>query len=86
MKSDLTKQEINEHIKNVFSKQSSAKEIKSAKKLAMKKRIKLGEIKKKFCKNCYSIFNSKNSEIRIKNGLKVIRCKECKQVSRYKLK
>lgn len=86
MKSDLTKQEINEHIKNIFSKESSAKEVKKAKKLAMSKRIKLGEFKKKFCKKCYSIFNSNNSEIRIKRGLKVIRCKECKSISRYKMK
>jgi len=86
MKSDLTKQEINEYIKNVFSKESSAKEIKKAKKLAMNKRIKLGEFKKKFCKKCYSMFNSNNSEIRIKKGFKVIRCKECKSISRYKLK
>ena len=86
MKSTLTKQEINEHIKNIFSKESSAKEIKKAKKLAMSKNIKLRELRKKFCKKCYSLFNSNNSEIRIKKGLKVIRCKECKFVSRYKIK
>jgi RNase P subunit RPR2 len=86
MKSDLTKQEINEYIKNIFSKESSAKEIKKAKKLAMSRNIKIKEFKKKFCKKCYSMFNSKNSEIRIKNGFKVILCKECNHISRYKLK
>jgi len=86
MKSDLTKQEINEYIKNIFSKESSAKEIKRAKKLAMSRNIKIKEFKKKFCKKCYSMFNSKNSEVRIKNGFKVILCKECNHISRYKLK
>jgi len=86
MKSDLTKQEINEYIKDIFSKESSAKEIKKAKKLAMSRNIKIKEFKKKFCKKCYSMFNSKNSKVRIKNGFKVILCKECNHISRYKLK
>ena len=86
MESDLSKKEIEEYIKNIFSKESSAKEIKKAKKLAMSRNIKLKELRKKFCKNCYALFNSKNSEIRIKKGLKVIRCRECKFVSRYKIK
>jgi RNase P subunit RPR2 len=86
MKSELTRPEIEKHLKEVFSKQSSVKEIKKAKKLAMSKRIKLGELKKKFCKKCYSIFNSNNSEVRVKKGFLVIRCKECKYVSRHKLK
>jgi len=86
MKPILTKQEINKHIKNVFSKESSAKEIKSAKKLAMSRNIKLGSLRKKFCKQCYSMFNTKNSEIRIKNGMKVILCRKCKYINRYKLK
>ena len=85
MKSHLSKQEINEYIKNVFSKQSSKEEIKKAKKLAMARNIKLGDLRKKFCKKCYSMFNSKNSEIRIKKGFKTIKCK-CGYVGRYKIK
>lgn len=85
MKSDLTKQEINEYIQDVFSKQSSAKEIKKARKLAMSRNIKLKELRKKFCKKCYIMFNSKNSEIKIKKGFKVVRCRECKNISRYKM-
>jgi RNase P subunit RPR2 len=86
MKSDLTKQEINNYIKNVFLKQSSPTEIKKAKKLAMSRNIKLGELRKKFCKKCYSIFDSKNSEIRIRKGFKIVKCKNCSNISRYKLK
>ena len=86
MKSDLTKSEIEKYVQEVFSKKSSPNEIKRAKKLAMNKKIRLGEYRKRFCKKCYSQYNSSNSEVRIKNGLKVIRCKECKTISRYKIK
>ncbi|MFA5258548.1 MAG: hypothetical protein WC979_03680 [Candidatus Pacearchaeota archaeon] len=86
MKSNLTKQEVNEYIKNIFLKQSSAKEIKSAKKLAMSKNIKLGELRKKFCKKCHFMFNPENSEVRIREGFKIIKCKGCNSISRYKMK
>ena len=85
MKSELSKKQIEEHIKAIFSKQSSKEEIKKAKKLAMSKNIKFGELRKKFCKKCYSMFNSKNSHIKIKKRFKIIKCK-CGYVSRYKLK
>jgi len=86
MKSDLTKSEIEKYVQEIFSKKSSPSEIKKAKKLAMSRKIMLGEYRKRFCKKCCSLFNSNNSEVRIKNGLKIIRCKECKTISRYKLK
>ncbi len=85
MKSDLSKQEIEKHIKNVFSRQSSKEEIRKAKKLAMSKNIKLKDLRKKFCKKCYSMFDSKNSKIRIKKGFKIIKCK-CGFISRYKIR
>lgn len=84
MKSNLSKKEIEEYIKNVFSKQSSKEEVRKAKKLAMARNIKLENLRKKFCKKCYSMFNSK-SEIRIKKGFKTIKCK-CRYISRYKVK
>lgn len=84
MKSKLNKQEIEEKIRKIFSENPTQNEIKKIKKLAMSKNIKLGNLKKKFCKKCYSLFNSKNSEIRIKKGFKIIKCK-CRYISRYKL-
>ena len=84
MKSKLNKQETEQEIKKIFSENPNQEEIKKAKKLAMSKNIKLGNLKKKFCKKCYSLFNSKNSEIRIKRGFKIIKCK-CGHISRYKL-
>jgi len=85
MRSKLSKLEVESKIKEIFSQKPTPKEIKKAKRLAMSKNIKLGELRKKFCKKCYTLFDSENSEIRIKKGLKIIKCKECGNVSRYKL-
>jgi len=85
MNKKISKQEIEQKIQDIFYKNSNPKEIKKAKKLAMSKNIKIGKLRKKFCKKCYLIFDSKNSEIRIKKGFKIIKCK-CGYISRYKLK
>ena len=84
MKNKLNKQEIEQKIKDIFSENSNPEEIKKAKQFAMSKNVKLGNLKKKFCKKCYSLFNSKNSSVRIKNKFKIIKCK-CGYISRYKL-
>lgn len=84
MKSEMSKKEIEDYLREVFSDNPSPKKIKKAKKLAMSKNIKLGKLKRKFCKNCYSLFSPKNSEVRIKNGFKIIRCK-CGNVGRWKI-
>lgn len=85
MKTKLSKQETEKKINEIFSQNPSSKEIKKIKKLAMSRNIKLGELRKKFCKKCYFLFNSKNSETRVKKGFKIIKCK-CGYISRYKLK
>ena len=82
----LSKLEIEEKIKQFFSKNPSPKKIKKAKNLAMNKRLSFTKFKKRFCKKCYSLFNSQNSEIRIKTPLKIIKCKNCNHISKYKLK
>lgn len=81
----LSKQETMQQIKEIFSENPTAEKIKKAKKTAMSKNIKLGDARKLFCKKCCSLFNSKNSEIRIKKGFKIIKCKKCSFVSRWKL-
>ncbi|MBS3075931.1 hypothetical protein J4429_05750 [Candidatus Pacearchaeota archaeon] len=82
----LSKQEIQEKISLIFSSNPSPKQIKKIKKLAMSKNIKLGNFRKKFCKKCYNLFNSNNSEIRIKKPYKIIKCRNCNYINRYKLK
>ncbi len=84
MKTKLSKQEIQEKIKEIFSNNPSPKEIKKAKTLASSKNIKLTQYKKKFCKKCLTYFNSTNHETRIKKPLKIIKCKSCGNISRYK--
>jgi RNase P subunit RPR2 len=85
MKSKLSRKETEEKIKEIFSNNPNPKEVKKAKKFAMSKNLKLGNLKKKFCKKCYNLFDSKNSEIKIKKGFKIIKC-NCGNISRYKLK
>jgi|WetSurMetagenome_2_1015567.scaffolds.fasta_scaffold1803341_1 RNase P subunit RPR2 len=86
MKPSLSRKDIEEKIKEVFSGNPSSKEIKKLKSLAMSKNIKLKEYRKRFCKDCYSLFDPANSRIRIKNRMKTIKCNQCGQVTRWKLK
>jgi len=81
----LSKKEAQEQIKHIFESKPTPKDIKKAKLIAMSKNIKLGPLKKKFCKKCYTLFNSTNSETRVKKPLKIIKCKECNNISKYKL-
>ena len=81
----LSKSEAEQKIKEIFSNKPTPEKIKKAKKIAMSKNIKLGNLRKLFCKKCYSLFNSKNSQIRIKNGWKIIKCKKCSYLNRHRL-
>lgn len=82
----LSRLEVAEKIKEIFESKPTSEQIKKVKKLAMSKNIKLKDSRKKFCKKCNSFFNPNNSEIRIKKGFKIIRCKNCGFIDRYKLK
>ena len=81
-----SKEEIKKKINKIFSNQPSKKEIKKVKRLAMSKNIKLGPLRKKFCKKCLTFFQPSNNKIRIKKPFKIIKCKHCGFVSRYKIK
>ena len=85
MKTKLSKSETEQKIKDFFEdiKNKTPKEIKKIKKLAMSKNIKLGDLKKKFCKACYS------NDLMVKKitkNMKTIECNDCKKISRYRLK
>lgn len=82
----LSKKETEKEIYNIFSSDPTPKQIKKAKKLAMSKNIKLGNLRKKYCKKCYNFFKPSNIQIRIKKNIKLIKCKNCGYISRYKLK
>jgi len=82
----LSSTQANKEIENIFSQEKiSATDIKKIKKIATSKNIKLGIIRKKFCKKCLSYFTVENAQIRIKNGMKIISCKKCGTVSRWKM-
>lgn len=74
-------QEIKDFFKNLKDKQP--RDIKKIKRLAMKHNIKLGSLRKKFCKKCYSTDLRVKS---IKNKMKTVECENCGKISRWKLK
>jgi RNase P subunit RPR2 len=90
MKKELksySKKEAVEYIMKSFENDNLSKEkLKNLKVLAMSKNIKMGGMRKKFCKKCYSLFTTKNSEIRIKMPHKKIKCKNCGYIATYKIK
>jgi len=76
------KKQIQEFFKNIKNK--TPKEVKKIKKLAMNYNLPLKEKRKLFCKKCFIPYI--NPKIRIKNKKKIITCKECEYVSRWKVK
>lgn len=83
MKKD--KAEAKKEIEEFFSKieQKKPKQIEKIKKLAMHNSIKLNEKRKKFCKKCYS---SNLKVLSVKKGIKRVKCKNCEQIIRWKIK
>ena len=88
MKSKLSKQEAQKKIEDFFSnlKNKTPEQIKKIKRLAMHYHISLHNYKKLYCKKCYSVFNSENSEIRIRKGFKTRKCKMCGVISRSNIR
>jgi len=85
MKSNLSKTEAKEKIKNFFEniEGKSPKDVKKIKCLAMSKNLSLKEKRKLFCKKCMKPY--KNPKIRVKNKIKSVECENCGTISRWKL-
>ena len=81
-----SKKKIEQDIKELFSKNPSTSDIKRIKKIAMSKSIKLKNLRKKFCRKCLTYFDKNNREVRIRKPMKIIKCKNCGYVTRYKMK
>jgi len=63
----------------------AARYIKKAKRIAMRHNLRMPrEIRKRFCRRCYSLFTLNNSKTRIKHGFIVIHCLKCGRIYRYK--
>ena len=87
MKSSADKKEAKKEIENFFknAKDKSPKEIKKIKKLAMAYNTPLKEKRKLFFKKCFSAYSG-NEKTRIKNKIKSVRCDNCGNVGRWKIK
>jgi RNase P subunit RPR2 len=75
------KEKTLEKIKILISKKES-KSNKAAKKLAMKNNIKLGNLRRAFCQECYSPLD--NAKKRIKKGYANVECEVCGTKIKYK--
>ena len=85
MKEKISKKDANRKIEEFFEKEIfDANEIIKIKKLAMKFNIKLGNYRKRFCKKCFS--DLKSDGVKIKKGVKTVKCKSCGFISRWKIK
>jgi RNase P subunit RPR2 len=76
-----TEQKITEFFKDAENK--SEKDIKKIKRIAMNNNIPLKNLRKKFCKKCYSFLKGKT---RINNNIKSITCENCGYVNRWRIK
>ena len=84
-----SKKEIKDKIEAFFKDlgNKSSEEIKKLKKLSMSINFKLKDLRKNFCKKCYSpLISGITCEVRIKKGFKICKCKICKTSNRWKLK
>lgn len=80
----MSKKEAEQEIKDFFKhiKGKTPKDIKKIKRLAMKHNIKLGSLRRKFCKKCFSA----ELKIRkIKKDMKTTECRNCGKVNRWKI-
>ena len=76
------KEKINQFFSNINSK--TQKDVKKIKKIAMSHNLKLKEKKKLFCKKCLTPYM--NPKTRIKKNVKIMVCRNCNYVSKWKIK
>lgn len=81
-----------ERIGILFKEAASADEqlakryMKLAKKIGMRYNVRLGRLKRKFCRHCYAFFTPQNSRMRLKAGTISIKCLSCNKTMRYPFK
>jgi RNase P subunit RPR2 len=76
-----SKKQIQEFFQNI--KLKSPSEVKKIKRLAMQNNIPLKDLRKKFCKKCFSPY--RNPKTRIKDKVKSLTCENCNYISRWKI-
>lgn len=79
--SDISKSEALKRINDFFSRgEFGADEMKKIKKLAMKFNIRLGKMRERFCKKCYS--DLRGSKIRVGKKIRIVTCQRCGYANR----
>lgn len=83
----LSKKEAEETIKEFFSniKNKTPLEVRKIKKLSMRCSLKLGELRKEFCKKCLTPYSGEE-KIGVKDKKKSVACKKCNYINRWKIK
>jgi len=79
----ISKTEVRNKIEEFFKEKHSKEEVRKIRKLAMSHQIKLGEKRKLFCRKCFSM---KLKVVGIKNNIKTVRCEDCGNIMRWKIK
>jgi RNase P subunit RPR2 len=83
MKHHLSKTQVQEKIDEFFKRKDfTPSEVKKIRRLAMKHKIKLGVLRKKFCKKCLSQLKGKT---RLTNTHKTIICNSCNHNNKFRL-
>lgn len=84
----MDKKEARRKILDFFSEieRKNAEEVNKIKRLAMSFSIRLEDLRKKFCRKCYSpLVPGVTSRVKIKNKIKSTKCNICSYVNRWKL-
>ncbi|MEK6856053.1 MAG: hypothetical protein AABX66_02755 [Nanoarchaeota archaeon] len=83
MNKKISKEDAKKKISELFNKKEfKSEEVMKIKKLAMNYKIRLGVLRKQFCKKCLSQLRGK---IRVSKGNKRIECEKCGFVNRIKI-
>lgn len=83
MKKEVSRTEATEKIKEFFKGKHDKEEVRKMKRLAMSYRIRLKDERKKFCQKCFSM-NLK--VLGMKSRIKRVKCEDCGNVMRWKIK
>jgi len=83
MKAKFGKREAEQKVNDFFaSEKFNSEQMRKIKKLAMKFNIKLGALRKKFCKKCLSQLHGR---LRMNKGFKTVECFSCGFRNRWKV-
>jgi len=88
-KLSLNRKEVEKKIKEFFENlgEATSEEVRKIKKLGMSLNIRLGELRKNFCKKCMApCIPGVTCEVRIKGKLKNVKCRLCKTTNKWKIK